>query len=179
MTAGEQRSDGHDQGGDAGWLRDVLRHHPGDLVGAAQEIQRQRGFLSQDVLVELARATGRSLAQVYGVVSFYASLSLQPRGRLIVRVCQGTACHVRGASRVTDAVAEHLHVAPGGTTQDMHFTLQAVACLGCCSLAPVMTVGRRTLARVDRAHAVQVLTQTAAAQGDDDDLLGLGDEAMP
>ncbi|MBI5609893.1 MAG: NAD(P)H-dependent oxidoreductase subunit E [Deltaproteobacteria bacterium] len=140
-------------------VREALRQRPGDVVGVLQAIQAACGYLPKPALALLAAETGRSLAQLYGVISFYATFSLERRGRVVIRVCQGTACHVRGAARVTEALAQHLHIEPGDTTEDFEFTLETVACLGCCSLAPVVTVAGHTHGRVDGPHAVAALAQ--------------------
>lgn len=143
----------------AAWLDGVVAQHGDDLVALLQEIQRKYGHMSPELLPELATRTGIALSRIYGVATFYSSFSLERRGRVVVRVCKGTACHVRGASRVTEAVAKRLEVQPGGTTPDLAFTLETVACLGCCSLAPVMTVGGDTHARLDRQRAVAAIDE--------------------
>ncbi len=140
-------------------VRSAMQLRPGDLVGALQAIQAHCGYLPKPALAQLAAETGRTLAQLYGVISFYATFSLERRGRVVVRVCTGTACHVRGAARVTDALVQHLAIEPGSTTEDFEFTLETVACLGCCSLAPVVTVAGHTHGRVDGPHAVAALAQ--------------------
>jgi NADH:ubiquinone oxidoreductase subunit E len=84
---------------------------------------------------------GVTLSQIYGIATFYASFSLEPRGRHLVSVCLGTACHVRGAERVNEKIREQLHLHEGGTTtQDRRFTLESVRCIGCCSLGPVVKI---------------------------------------
>ncbi len=143
----------------AGVARRALGRCPGDVVGVLQGIQAECGYLPGPALAEVAAQTGRSLAQLYGVISFYATFSLEKRGRVVIRVCQGTACHVRGAQRVTEALTQHLHIDPGQTTEDYEFTLETVACLGCCSLAPVLTVAGHTHGRSDGPRAVASLVQ--------------------
>lgn len=134
---------------------------PGEgLIALAQRLQAALGFLPRDGLVRLAQRTGLPLAHIYGVVSFYDSLYLEPRGRYIIRVCEGTACHVAGGPRITAALADRLGVAVGGTTADRRFTLERVACLGCCSLAPVMTINEETHGRLDTRGAVSIVEAT-------------------
>ena len=128
------------------------------VIGLLQAIQRRFGFVPSDVLEYVCSKANVPLAQAYGVVTFYPSLSLAPRGRHVVRVCTGTACHVRGADRLTTALGDHLGVAAGETTKDREFTLDTVACVGCCSLAPVLMVGEETFGRLDPQRAVDVIT---------------------
>jgi len=131
-----------------------------DLTGDLHDVQDQHGWLPREELEALARKHGVTPAHVYGVASFYERFHLEPRGDTIVRVCHGTACHVMGADRITEALGEELDVEDGGTTDDKKFTLEGVACLGCCSLAPVATVGERTHGRLDTAKARELI-QTA------------------
>ena len=105
-----------------------------------QEIQEAHGYLPVEALQEVARQTPISLTQMYGVATFYAQFSFTPRGRHIVRPCRGTACHVRGAKRIVSSLQSHLAVADGGTTKDLKFSFETVACLGTCFLSPVMMV---------------------------------------
>jgi len=93
------------------------------------------------------------------VATFYAQFHLKPRGRNVVRVCQGTACHVRGGARVLDAVAEKLGVGKNETTDDLRYTLETVACLGACGLAPVMVVNEDTHGRLTPDRAAEILGQ--------------------
>ena len=145
----------------AAWLDEILACHGADLVALLQEIQKKFGQMPKDVLTALAARSGISLARIFGVATFYGSFSLKRRGRVVIRVCKGTACHVRGATRITEAIGKRLDIPPGGTTSDLAFTLETVACLGCCSLAPVMTVGSDTHARLDRQRAVAAVDECA------------------
>ena len=135
----------------------IVEQHGGELISLLQEVQRTFSFLPRDVLAHVARRTGVPIARILGVATFYGSFFLRPRGRRVVRVCQGTACHVRGAHRITEALVDHLSVEPGGTTEDREHTLETVSCIGCCSLAPVMTVGDETFGRLDSKAAVAAL----------------------
>jgi NADH:ubiquinone oxidoreductase subunit E len=96
---------------------------------------------------------------VYGVVTFYAQFHLDPRGKHIVRTCQGTACHVRGAGKILDALKEALGVAPGKTTDDLQFTLETVACIGACGLAPVMMIDHDTHGRLTPGSVPEILAK--------------------
>lgn len=116
----------------------------GNLILALQLLQQEFGYLPEGVIDEFARLSGLPAARIYGVVTFYAQFSTEPSGRHKVLVCHGTACHVAGAQRITEALEQELDVEDGGTTPDMEFTLDSVACMGACSQAPVMRVGERT-----------------------------------
>jgi NADH-quinone oxidoreductase subunit E len=103
-------------------------------------------------------------AEMFGVATFYAMFRLQPEGRYVVRLCRGTACHVQGSARIGEQIQRHLGVQEGETTKDGLFTLQYVACLGCCSLAPVMMVGEEVHGRLTPEKAVDVLEAVRASQ---------------
>ena len=128
-----------------------------DVVSLLQDVQAAFGFLPRNVVTRLARRAGVRLHRFFGVATFYSGFFLEPRGRYIVRVCEGTACHVAGASQITEALSDLLGIAAGETTADRAVTLEAVACVGCCSLAPVMTVGDQAHARLARSRAVEVV----------------------
>lgn len=120
----------------------------GVLIAVLQEAQEIYGYLPPQVLTAIAGRLGVPVSQVYGVVTFYAQFHMKPRGKHIVRTCQGTACHVRGASKILAALEETLGVKPGDATADLQFTLETVACIGACGLAPVMMVDHDTHGRL-------------------------------
>lgn len=120
----------------------------GALIPVLQEAQEAYGFLPRDVISCIAESLKIPVSQVYGVVTFYSQFHLNPRGRNIIRVCQGTACHVRGAKAVLKALEDELKIAPGQTTTDERFTLETVACLGACGLAPVLMINDDTHGRL-------------------------------
>jgi len=125
-----------------------------NLIGLLQEVQERFGFLPQQALRDISRLTRTPLSRVYGVVSFYAQFYTEPRGKHTVRACRGTACHVKGADRVLDAIRHTLGIDEGQTTPDMLFCLETVACLGACFLAPAMMIdntyyGKLTPQRVE------------------------------
>ena len=126
-------------------LMDILKPYrqnsKGALIPVLQQAQDVYGYLPQEVLECIASELRIPVAEVFGVVTFYAQFHLNPRGRNIVRVCQGTACHVRGGASILD-------IKPGETTKDLNFTLETVACLGACGLAPVMMVNDNTHGRL-------------------------------
>jgi NADH-quinone oxidoreductase subunit E len=110
------------------------------LIPVLQAAQAHYGYLPPPVLEEISPRLGVPLSTVYGVVTFYAQFHLTPRGRHTIRACQGTACHVKGSKAVLAAAERALGVKPGETTKDLRFTLETVACLGACFLAPTMMV---------------------------------------
>jgi NADH-quinone oxidoreductase subunit E len=112
----------------------------GGLLSILEEIQAKYGYLSEDSLREVAERTGSSLVDVYGVATFYSSFSLKPRGKHLVSLCLGTACHVRGGPAIAKEIERQLGVKAGETTEDKEFTLETVNCLGACALGPVVVV---------------------------------------
>lgn len=148
----EQPSDSNAVEYDLKPLRRILDSRAGDrgaLIPILQETQEAYGYLAPFALEEIARETRVPLARIYGVATFYAQFRLSPAGKHLVRVCHGTACHVSGAEHVSETLTKLLRVPLGGTTEDRLFTLEGVACLGCCSLAPVMMVDDETYGRLD------------------------------
>jgi len=126
------------------------------LISILQDIQAEYRYLPEEALRVIARQLDLQLIQVYAVATFFKAFSLKPRGEHMVSVCQGTACHVRGASAVLDEVKRRLGIEPGETTQDMRFTLETVNCLGACALGPIMVVdgdyhGQMSPAKVKKA----------------------------
>jgi NADH:ubiquinone oxidoreductase subunit E len=112
----------------------------GQIIPLLQMLQDVYGYLPQNVVLEVARRTGLPASRVYGVATFYAQFRLKPGGRHTIRCCRGTACHVRGSKTVLNAVKGELGIDDGETTEDMKFSLETVACLGTCFLAPVIMV---------------------------------------
>jgi len=112
----------------------------GALIPILQEIQAAYGFLPEEALKMVSRGVKVPLSRIYGVITFYAQFYLTPRGKHLIKACQGTACHVRGASQVLDNLSRELKVNPGGTTEDLKFSLETVACVGTCFLAPVIMI---------------------------------------
>ncbi len=110
------------------------------LISLLQDIQAEFNYLPRDVLVRVSQKLDIPLSQVFSVATFFRAFSLKPRGRHLVTVCLGTACHVRGGERLADKVERDYGIKPGETTEDMKFTLETVNCLGCCALGPVVVV---------------------------------------
>lgn len=122
-----------------------------------QEIQAVFGYLSKDALEYVCKTTKIPQTQVYGVATFFKQFRLKPVGKHIIKVCHGTACHVGGSVRISESIYEELKIKDGETTKDLKFTLEKVACLGCCSLSPVMMIDETVYGRLSSSSAVKVL----------------------
>jgi len=128
---------------DTGRVCELLKKYKGRrgvLVHALQDVQKEFGFLPEEAIGVIADEFDLSLAHVYGVASFYAHFYFTPRGKNIIKVCTGTACHVRGSKIILEGLEEELGIKAGETTDDFEFTLETVSCVGCCALAPVVVV---------------------------------------
>jgi NADH:ubiquinone oxidoreductase subunit E len=128
-----------------------------NLIMILQAIQRRYNYLPKAALTYLSAKLDLPFSKIYGVATFYSTFSLEPRGRHIISVCLGTACHVRGAERIRERINETLCIANGQTTPDMRFTLESVRCIGCCSLGPVFKIDEDMHARVPTDKVVQIL----------------------
>ena len=117
----------------------------GMLIAVLQRVQEKLGYLPEDAMQMISARMSLSLNNVYGVASFYKHFHFKPRGKNIVKVCMGTACHVRGARSVLTEMEQQLGVKEGETTKDMSVTLETVGCVGCCALAPVVTINDKDL----------------------------------
>jgi NADH:ubiquinone oxidoreductase subunit E len=128
-----------------------------NLIMMLQAIQRRYNYLPRLTLTYLSEKTGVPLSRIYGIATFYAGFSLEPRGRNLITVCLGTACHVRGAKRVQEQIEKHLHICNGETTKDGCFTLESVRCIGCCSLGPVVRINEDVHARLSSDQVAKTL----------------------
>ncbi len=132
-------------------LSPVLEPYRGQkesLIPVLQKVQEELGYLPEEAVSEIAHFLRLSRSRVYGVASFYAQFRFERQGKHTVRVCQGTACHVRGGRRILEAVMQQIGIQPGETTEDYQFSLERVACFGSCALAPVMVVDKTVCARM-------------------------------
>ena len=141
---------------------------PGSLITILQKAQEIYGYLSIDVINYISDCTGIKPAKIYGVATFYAQFRLQPIGKNLIMLCQGTACHVNGSEQIEESVCEYLDIKDGETTPDGIFTLNNVACLGCCSLAPVMMVrsseGDETYGNLTKEKVTKILDEIRARE---------------
>ena len=143
----------------------ILKRHKdssGELISILESLQSKYGYLSQEALELVARETGRSLTDVYGVATFYKAFSLEPRGKHLISACLGTACHVRGGPAVAKEIAGQLGIEPGQTTPDREFTFETVNCLGACALGPVVVVDGHYFPKTTTSKIKEIIAKTRA-----------------
>ena len=141
-------------------IRTILPDQPAGkeaLIPLLQQVQGALGYVPEEAVYLISDKTGVPASEVFGVLTFYAQFRLKPRGRNMISVCLGTACHVLGGGKILEALQRHLDVEPGETTSDREFTLAEVRCLGSCSLAPVMVVNEDTYGRLTPDKAVKIV----------------------
>ena len=129
----------------------------GATITILQGVQEEFGYIPSESLTYIAQKTGMKEAKLYGVATFYTQFRMNPVGKNLILLCQGTACHVNGASTIEKAICAELGITEGETTPDKIFTFTNVACLGCCSLAPVMMINGETYAKLTPEKTVEVL----------------------
>ena len=126
------------------------------LIPLVQKIQKEFGYVPRQSIPMMAKALGLFPSQVQGVISFYAQLYTEPRGKKVVRVCRGTACHVRGGKTILKLVKRHLDIEEGETTPDLEYTLDTVACIGVCALAPNIVISDRVFGKMNPKKVEQL-----------------------
>ncbi len=129
-------------------MGDYYHGSEADLIPILQKLQGAYGYLPKDVITRLSKETGIFETKIMGVATFYSQFRLAPSGEKTIKICFGTACHVNGSEKIADVLCDELGIEMGGTTPDNKFTLESVACLGCCSLAPVMMIGDEVYGRL-------------------------------
>ena len=129
----------------------------GSLITILQKAQDIYGYLPESVLNYVATEIGEKPAKVYGVATFYTQFRLEPVGEYLIMLCKGTACHVNGANGIEEAIIEELGIHDGETTEDNMFTLNNVACLGCCSLSPVMMINEETYGKLTPKKTKEII----------------------
>jgi NADH-quinone oxidoreductase subunit E len=132
---------------------------PGELIPLLQSAQEHFGYIPRRAITYISGVTGIPESDIYGVITFYSQFRLQPMGKFVVRACAGTACHVSGAKSIIDTIEDELGIEVGDTTEDCLFTLLTVACIGCCSLAPVVMVNNDTHGRLTPASLRKILKE--------------------
>jgi NADH-quinone oxidoreductase subunit E len=145
---------------DSNLLKDVLGNYndkPGSLITVLQKAQEIYGYLPQELLSHISQVLDIPPAKVFGVATFYTQFRFKPVGRYLILLCQGTACHVNGSQRIQQAINEELGIEDGETTGDGLFTLKYVACLGCCSLSPVMMINEDTYGSLTPGKTKKIL----------------------
>jgi len=154
-----------------GQLDEILASHQrqkSQLIPVLQQVQLHYGYLPEPAMKLVSAHLGIPASEVYGVATFYAQFRFEPAGRHLCRVCRGTACHVRGGARVLREMERQLGIKPGETTGDMEFTLETVACIGACALAPTLTMNGLTYGQVKPGKVAEIL-DTARGESQDDD----------
>jgi NADH-quinone oxidoreductase subunit E len=152
---------------DLSLLEPVFAEFAGDnhaLVAILQRAQAIYGYLPTDVIYRIAEKQGVSPAKVLGVATFYSQFRLQPAGKNLILLCKGTACHVNGADSIAKALEEELGITDGETSSDGLFTLKEVACLGCCSLSPVMMINEDTYGSLTPGKAKEIVRNIKSAE---------------
>jgi NADH:ubiquinone oxidoreductase subunit E len=152
-------------------LRDILsryRLEEPSLIQILQDVQRAYNYLPSEVLREIAVALRIPVAKVFCVGTFYKAFSLQPQGRTLVKVCMGTACHIRGAENLLQELCRKLGIGPGETTTDLGFTVKTVNCVGACAMAPVLIVGEKYYGKAKPALAGTYLSAAGGKRTDAD-----------
>ena len=127
------------------------------LIMILSDVQREYGYVPLDVQEIISRKTGISVAEIYGVVTFYSLFSLEPKGKYVIGCCLGTACYVKGAQKVIDQFCEILGIKPGQTTPDGLFSIDALRCIGACAAAPAVTINGEVYARVKMDDVAQII----------------------
>jgi NADH-quinone oxidoreductase subunit E len=138
-------------GGDNVELAEVFDSYSGneqELISILQDVQERFGYLPEEAMLEISGFLGIPESRVYAVASFYAQFRFTPMGKNIVMCCRGTACHVKGAPRILDEVKRELGIDEGETTEDLEYTLETVACIGCCALAPCLMINDKVVAHL-------------------------------
>ncbi len=144
----------------------IIADYQGDrwgLIPLLQEIQRVQGYIPSEAIPHIASGLGLFPSQVQGVITFYTQFYTTPRGKNIVRVCRGTACHVRGGKTILKLVKQHLAIEEGETTPDLQYSLETVACIGVCALAPNMVINKATYGHLNPKKVAQLFSKKGEA----------------
>ncbi|OGO18519.1 MAG: NADH dehydrogenase [Chloroflexi bacterium RBG_16_50_11] len=148
-------------------LNEIFSQHTSDrqeLIPILQETQEKFRYLPAAAMREIAKFLRIPESAVYGVSTFYAQFKLTPLGKKVIRICRGTACHVRGASKVLAEMEKQLGIKAGETTEDLEYTLETVACIGACALAPTMTIDNETYGKMTAKKVAEVLGDKSKTQ---------------
>jgi NADH-quinone oxidoreductase subunit E len=151
-------------------VSEILASHPSEeasLIHALQDIQGRFGYIPAEAIHAMAEKLKVPVARIYGVVTFYKAFSLEPRGETLIRVCKGTACHVRGAQRLLDDLKFRLGIAEGETTPDRRYTLEGVNCVGACALGPLVIVNHELHGHMDAQKLRRILDRGERAEPND------------
>ena len=147
---------------DAQAVETILQKHPKDpssIIQVLLDIQNELYYLPREILEHVSKSLNVPLSRTYSLATFYKAFSLKPKGKYPIAVCTGTACHVQGAVRILEQIERELSIKEGETTSDKKFSVETVRCLGCCGLAPVVTVGKNLHGKVPMAKVSKILKQ--------------------
>jgi NADH:ubiquinone oxidoreductase subunit E len=150
-------------------LEEIVKKHTGKkwaLIPLLQDIQDSFGYIPEETIEPIAEALNLFPSQVQGVISFYAGLSLQPKGKYVIRICRGTACHVKGGRAILRFMKKEVELDEGETSPDYQFTLETVACLGACFLAPAMMVNRAYFGKLSPSKVTSILAEYGKKKGE-------------
>lgn len=147
---------------DTAVVETILHRHsqdPSSIIQVLLDVQNELYYVPKDVLEYVSRSLHVPVSRSYHLATFYKAFSLKPKGKYPIAVCTGTACHVQGAPRIIDQITRELRIAEGETTPDKKFSMESVRCLGCCGLAPVVTVGKNLHGKVPASKVTRILQQ--------------------
>ncbi|MCX6557361.1 MAG: NADH-quinone oxidoreductase subunit NuoE [Candidatus Aminicenantes bacterium] len=161
MKANEKLNAQHAKNGLAGFKVELWNYEGerGALIPLLQAAQDTYGYIPESAIDQISEIVGLPAAEIYGVITFYSQFRLKPLGKYLIKICDGTACHVNGSERIADTIEDELQVSGNDTTEDGLFTLQKVACLGCCSLSPVIMINDETYGRLTPKKVQQLLKE--------------------
>lgn len=152
-------------------IEPILSKYPGagrdSLIPILQDVQQEQGYLSRESITEIGRFLKLPASKIFGVATFYNQFRFHPLGRFHVQLCRGTACHVKGSARLLDTMCRLLEIKPGQTSRDGLFSLEVVACIGACGLAPVISINGEFHAGVDSRKAEKIIKQYRRKAADD------------
>jgi len=154
-------------------LKAILSRYKGknnELIPILQEVQEEFGYVPEETMTEIAKFLGIPVSRIYSVVTFYAQFRLIPIGRNHIMVCRGTACHVRGATRILEEMEKLLGIQEGETTSDREFSLETVACIGACGVGPNLVINKNTYGRLNTRILSDVLRDACSMEVEEDDV---------
>jgi len=147
----------------------ILEKYPKDkryTLAILQDIQRNYDYIPKEAISEVSNYIESPLSEVYTIATFYKALSLKPKGKYVIKVCNGTACHIRGSDKVLDAIKSSLNIQPGDTSEDGLFSIEIVNCVGACALAPVMVINDKYYGNMTKDKVHQVLDEIRRSQNE-------------
>ena len=139
---------------------DIIKNYPAEkryTLAILQDIQREYGFIPREVMEYIAEYLNLPLSDIYSISTFYKALSLKPKGKYTIKICNGTACHIRGSESIKDELIDLLDINPGETTEDGQFSIEIVNCIGACALAPVMLINGKYYGDLDKEKVNEII----------------------